>query len=84
MLSRPSTEITLTPEDIAAYEQRMRARESLRAQEIDTSHNSDKSTVEDAPEPEAEDSSPAAQTRAARSKKAREQRIGVGPSKYQG
>jgi hypothetical protein len=76
MLSRPATKISLTPDDIAAYEQRKQAREALKQrqqQQHDASEsppNSEMSTI-DNPD---EDGTPAAQTRA---KMTREQRIGV-------
>lgn len=84
MLSRPATKITLTPDDIAAYEQREQAREAMQTQDIDSSQSSDKSTVEDGISGRAADQTPAAQTRAARVKQAREQRIGVGNSRSHG
>lgn len=83
MLSRPATKITLTPDDIAAYEQRKQAREAMQTQDLDSSQSSEKSTVENGNSHGGgdEDVTPAAQTRAARVKQAREQRIGVGGSR---
>lgn len=83
MLSRPATKITLTPDDVAAYEQRKQAREAMQAQDLDSSQSSEKSTVESDSAGRGEDLTPAAQTRAARVKQAREQRIGVGNSRGQ-
>ena len=78
MLSRPATKISLTADDIAAYEQRKMAREAMKSQELDSSQNSDRSTVENGAGAGEQDLTPAAQTRAARAKMSREQRIGVG------
>lgn len=83
MLSRPATKITLTPEDVASYEQRKQARDAMQAQDVDSSQSSDKSTVENGHSRREEEAIPAAQTRAARVKQAREQRIGVGGSRSQ-
>ena len=76
MLSRPATKISLTADDIAAYEQRKMVRDAMKSQELDSSQNSDRSTVENGAGEH--DLTPAAQTRAARAKMSREQRIGVG------
>ncbi len=51
MLSRPATKISLTPEDVAAYEQRRAAREMTKQQQqqqedMESSQNSDRSTVD--------------------------------------
>ena len=81
MLSHPATKISLTPDDVAAYEQRRMAREMMKNQEFDSSQNSDRSTVENGSSARTEDLTPAAQTRAARAKMSREQRIGVGGSR---
>jgi hypothetical protein len=81
MLSRPATKISLTPDDIAAYEQRKMARDAMKSQDLRSSQNSDGSTVENAAGPGEQDLTPAAQTRAARVKASREQRIGVGSSR---
>lgn len=78
MLSRPATKITLTPDDIALYEQRKQAREAMQTQDLDSSQSSEKSTVENGHGGREEKMPPPAQTRAARVKQAREQRIGVG------
>jgi hypothetical protein len=78
MLSRPATKITLTAEDIAAYEQRRAAREVMKEQELTSSQDSDKSTVENGEGSREEELTPAAQARATRAKMARDQRIGVG------
>lgn len=77
MLSRPATKISLTPDDIAAYEQRKMARDAIRSQDLDSSQKSDRSTVENGEQ----DLTPAAQTRAARAKMSRNERIGVGSSR---
>ena len=81
MLSRPATKISLTADDVAAYEQRKMARDAMKYQEFDSSQNSDKSTMENGSTQKSEDVTPAAQTRAARVKASREQRIGVGGSR---
>ena len=81
MLSRPATKISLTPDDIAAYEQRKMARDAMKNQDLSSSQNSDRSTVENGTYVREEDLTPAAQTRAARAKMNREQRIGVGSSR---
>ena len=74
MLSRPATKISLTADDIAAYEQRKLTRDSLQAQEMDSSQESQKSGASS----EAVGLTPAAQARAAKAKLTREQRIGMG------
>lgn len=86
MLSRPATTICLTPEDIVAYEQRKMARDTMREraereqqQLLDSSQDSSGSTVEDESNQDL-DATPAQQTRAAKVKAARDQRIGVGGS----
>ena len=81
MLSRPATKISLTPDDIAAYEHRKMIRDAMKSQQLDSSQNSDRSTVENGTEIEEQDLTPAAQTRAARAKMSRDQRIGVGSSR---
>ncbi|KAK3719110.1 hypothetical protein LTR37_004674 [Vermiconidia calcicola] len=81
MLSRPATKLSLTPDDIVAYEQRKMIRDTMKAQGLESSQNSDRSTVEDGNGATAEELTPAVQTRAARVKKSREQRIGVGSSR---
>lgn len=81
MLSRPATKISLTPDDIAAYEQRKAIRDAQRLQDMNSSQNSDQSTVENGGRTRDEDLTPAAQTRAAKSKMTREQRIGIGSSR---
>lgn len=87
MLSRPPTNITLTSDDVAIYEQRKLAREAMRQQQaqaaqhaMDSSQNSEQSTVENGSSVGARDEelTSAAQTRAARVRASREQRIGVG------
>ena len=75
MLSRAATKITLTTEDIAAFEARQNAREAMKRQELEESQQSSQDTMENDA-----DHKSATQTRAARAKTAREQRIGVGPS----
>ena len=81
MLSRPATKISLTPDDIAAYEQRKMARDVMKSQELDSSQNSDRSTVENGAGSAEQNLTPATQTRTARAKASREQRIGVGSSR---
>lgn len=83
MLSRPASKITLTPDDIAAYEQRKMARDAMKGQELNSSQNSEGSTVENGAGSTEQDLTPAAQTRAARTRMSREQRIGVGSSRGQ-
>ena len=81
MLSRPATKISLTPDDVTAYEQRRLARDAAKNQDLDSSQNSDRSTIEHGTDVREEDLTPAAQTRAAKAKMSREQRIGVGSSR---
>ncbi|KAK3054259.1 hypothetical protein LTR09_004527 [Extremus antarcticus] len=81
MLSRPATKVSLTTKDITEYDQRKNARDMMRSQQLDSSQNSDQSTVEDGSQPIEEDLTPATQTRAAKAKMSREQRIGVGTSR---
>ena len=81
MLSRPATKISLTPDDIAAYEQRKAAKDAQRNTELNSSQNSDKSTVDNGRVTEDDSLTPAAQTRANKAKMSREQRIGVGSSR---
>lgn len=81
MLSRPATKLSLTPDDITAYEQRKMARDAMKNQELDSSQNSDRSTVGNGTGLGEQDLTPAAQTRAARVKMSRDQRIGVGSSR---
>lgn len=83
MLSRPATKITLTPEDIAAFDQRKMARDALKNQDLDSTQHSEQSTAENGAGAREEDLTPAAQTRAARAKMSREHRIGVGSSRGQ-
>lgn len=75
MLSRPPTKITLTNEDIIAWEQRKAARDQ---QQLENSQDTTHTTVED--NSADLEKTPAQQTRAAkaqRSKMEREARIGV-------
>ena len=83
MLSRPATKISLTADDIILYEQRKMARDAMKAQELDLSQGSERSTVENGGRPTEQELTPAAQTRAARVKASREQRIGVSTSRGQ-
>nr|POE49512.1 hypothetical protein CFP56_50429 [Quercus suber] len=80
MLSRPATKISLTAEDVTAYEQRRMARDAIKDQQHlnQSSQDTTQSTVEDLTE---EDVTPAQQTRAAKAKASREQRIGLGTSR---
>lgn len=75
MLSRPATKITLTTDDIIAYEQRKMTRDAMREQHLASSQDTSISTVENGNE---QDMTPAGQIRAAKTKLSREQRIGVG------
>ncbi|KAK5108853.1 hypothetical protein LTR62_007743 [Meristemomyces frigidus] len=81
MLSRPATKITLTMDDIIAYEHRKAARDAAQNAELQnqeqmtSSQGSNTSTVEDAASEV--DVTPAQQTRAAKAKAAREARMGV-------
>jgi len=83
MLSRPPTTITLTKEDIEAYEQRKMTRDAMREQQMDGSQDTSGSTVENMDDDigaEEADMTPAQKTRAARAQKVRlerEARIGV-------
>ncbi|KAK0367098.1 hypothetical protein LTR91_008628 [Friedmanniomyces endolithicus] len=69
MLSRPATKISLTLDDIYDYERRKAARDSMRADHMNSSEDTSNSAVDDG------------ETRAAKSKAAREQRILGGPSR---
>lgn len=75
MLSRSPTKITLTQADIAAYEQRKAARDAMKAQEMDSSQDTTESLslAENADSPAV-----GVQNAAARARKAREARIGLG------
>ncbi|KAF2717424.1 hypothetical protein K431DRAFT_288561 [Polychaeton citri CBS 116435] len=80
MLSRPSTKITLTVDDIAAYEQRKMIRDMARHQEFHSSQEgdeSDQSTIENGDSTGDADTSPTAATRPG-TRAMREQRMGVG------
>ena len=84
MLSRPPTKITLTPDDIIAYEQRKLSRDAIREQHMQSSPSQETSgsTVEngDTSIEQDLDLTPAQQTRAARLQKTRlerEARMGV-------
>lgn len=86
MLSRPPTKITLTSEDLHAYEQRKLTRDAMREQQSEHSQSQDTShsTVEDGDtsldQDVTQDLTPAQQTRAARAQKARidrETRMGI-------
>lgn len=81
MLSRAPTTLGLTAQDITHYEERKVKRDAKKNQDTDSSQNSDRSTVENGAGQEEQDLTPAAATRAARSKMSREQRIGVGSSR---
>jgi len=84
MLSRPATTINLATEDIIAYEQRKMARDAIKARAeheqhlLNSSQGTSNSTVEDDSNL---DATPAQQTRAAKAKAARDQRIGVGSAR---
>ncbi|GAB7363544.1 hypothetical protein MBLNU230_g3811t1 [Neophaeotheca triangularis] len=86
MLSRPPTKLTLTPDDITAYEERKIARDAMRDQQraqqqthVTSSQDSNQSTVENGGDEDVE-MTPAEQSRVARlrAKREREMRIGVG------
>lgn len=81
MLSRPATKISLTPDDILAYEQRRAAREAAKTQDLASSQASQTGNVENGTASKNESQAAATQTRAARVKMSREQRIGVGGSR---
>lgn len=72
MLSRAPTKITLTQADIAAFEQRKAAADSMKSHQFDSSQDTTESLLEG-------DDSPAAGVRAnaAKQKKAREARMGL-------
>jgi len=86
MLSRPPTKISLTTEDIIAYEQRKMMRDAVCEQQMDGSVSQDtsNSTVEDGDASLEQDLTPAQQTRAAKAAQAqrvrmeREARLGIG------
>ncbi|KAK1084524.1 hypothetical protein LTR48_005379 [Friedmanniomyces endolithicus] len=73
MLSRPATKISLTLDDIYDYERRKAARDSMRADHMDSSEDTTNSTVEDGAVDKVMNA--AQETQAAKSKAAREQRI---------
>ena len=73
MLSRPATKISLTPDDIAAYEQRKMARDAARNQDIDSSQDTTQMTSENGDTPAV-----TVQNKAAKAKQARDARIGLG------
>lgn len=77
MLSRPATKLSLTADDIVAYEQRKMARDAMKQREVADSNDSSIASSQDEPA----DMTPAAQARAARSKMPKEQRIGIGASR---
>jgi hypothetical protein len=76
MLSRPATKISLTMDDIVAFEQRKQARDAARVEQMDSSQDTSHSTVDDAATHE--EVTPAQQTRVARAKASRDARIGLG------
>jgi hypothetical protein len=75
MLSRPATKISLTSEDLLAFEKRREARERARLNEMDSTQETTTSINEDTGA--SADLTPAAQAKATRSRPTREQRIGV-------
>lgn len=77
MLSRPATKISLTNDDIAAYEQRKLNRDAMKEREVADSNDTSKASSQS----DSTDVTPAAQGRIARSKMTRDQRIGVGSSR---
>lgn len=81
MLSRPATKITLTTDDVLAYEQRKLARDAMREQHMDSSQDTQVTRGSDDGDMTNEVETPAAQTRAAKVKAARDQRIGLGASR---
>ncbi|KAK0816182.1 hypothetical protein LTR57_017899 [Friedmanniomyces endolithicus] len=79
MLSRPATKISLTLDDIYDYERRKAARDSMRADHMNSSEDTSNSAVDDGVRDQ--EMTAAQETRAAKSKAAREQRILGGPSR---
>ena len=73
MLSRPATKISLTPDDITAYEQRKLARDAARNPDIDSSQDTTQMTSENGDTPAI-----TAQSKAAKAKQAKDARIGLG------
>lgn len=80
MLSRPATKISLTADDVAAYEQRQMARAARnKSQELGDSSDGDIDQLQaSTTTPEM---TPTDQARAAKAKMTRDQRIGVGASR---
>lgn len=80
MLSRPATKISLTADDVAAYEQRQMARAARnKSQELGDSSDGDidqRQASTTTPE-----MTPTDQARAAKAKMTRDQRIGVGATR---
>ena len=79
MLSRPATKISLTLDDIAAYEQRRSVRETQAKESIDSSQetqktNSDHDVINNA--------ASATRATAGKSTMTRDQRIGIGSSRH--
>ncbi|KAK4629093.1 hypothetical protein CLAFUW4_07706 [Fulvia fulva] len=72
MLSRPATKISLTPDDITAYEERQKQRENARARSEELRDSGDSSRVEEAA------MTPAEKAGAAKATMTREQRLGLG------
>lgn len=77
MLSRPATKLSLTADDIIAYEQRKMARDAMKEREVADSNDTSRVSSQS----DATDMTPAAQSRAARSNMSKNQRIGVGSSR---
>ena len=77
MLSRPATKLSLTADDIIAYEQRKMTKDAIKEREVAESNDTSKASSQS----DSTDVTPAAQSRVARSKMTRDQRIGVGSSR---
>jgi hypothetical protein len=83
MLSRPATKISLTTDDLMAFEQRRQAREAAKAREAEAelAATAAATKTDDEDLSEVADLTPAAQAKATRSRVKREQRIGVSNSR---
>lgn len=79
MLSRPATKISLTGEDITAYEQRKAVRDAMKAQEMDSSQETTQDLSENGASPPA-----SVNENAGKTKLTREQRLGLGASSGRG
>lgn len=77
MLSRPATKLSLTVDDVSAYEQRKLTRDAMKEREVADSNDTSKVSFQS----DNTDMTPEAQSRVARSKMTKDQRVGVGGSR---